>query len=130
MIGTNNTGLENDMKAIRNTKEQAAIGVKAVVHELRHRLPHSRILLLAVFPRGETPATPQRAEIAYINQQIAPLADGKTIRFLDLTPQFLTADGTLPKDIMPDSLHPSRQGYEIWAAAMKPMLLEMLRDTR
>ncbi len=127
MIGTNNTGLENDQKRLRNTKEEAAAGVKAVIREIRTRLPHSRLLLLAVFPRGETAADPHRPEIDYINQQIAPLADGKNIRFLDLGPSFLAADGTLPKEIMPDSLHPSEKGYEIWAATMKPVLQEMLK---
>lgn len=130
MIGTNNTGLEHDNKTVRNTKEQAAAGVKAVIHEIRSRLPHSRLLLLAIFPRGETAADPHRAEIDYINRQIAPLADGNVIRYLDLGPKFLTAEGRLPADTFPDFLHPNQKGYEIWASAMKPVLLEMLRQPR
>lgn len=128
MIGTNNTGLERDNKTIRNTPAQTVEGVKDVVHELRTRLPDSKILLLAIFPRGEHPDYPQRAQIAYINQQIAPLADGKNIRYLDIGPKFLSADGTLSKDIFPDSLHPNEKGYEIWAAAIKPTLLQMLNE--
>lgn len=127
MIGTNNTGLERDNVTPRNTPEQTIEGVKAIVQELRTRLPKTKILLLGIFPRGEKPDHPQRAQIATINREIAKLADGKTIRFLDIGPKFLNADGTLPADIMPDFLHPGLKGYEIWAAAMKPTLLQMLR---
>jgi beta-glucosidase len=126
MIGTNNTGLENNSQIRRNTPEQAIEGVKDVVHELRTRLPDSKILLLAIFPRGESPSDPHRAEIATINQAIAQLADGKNIRFMDIGSKFLSPDGTLSKDIMPDYLHPSPKGYEIWAEAIKPTLLQML----
>jgi len=49
------------------------------------------------------------------------------VRFLDIGPQFLEADGTLPKSIMPDLLHPNEKGYQIWAAAMEPTLAKMLR---
>lgn len=126
MIGTNNTGFERGTKTPRNTPEQAIEGVKAVVHELRSRLPDSKLLLLAIFPRGQKPDEPERAQIAVINHAIAGLADGRTIRFLDIGPKFLEPDGTLSRDIMADYLHPTEKGYEIWAAAMKPTLLEML----
>lgn len=128
MIGTNNTGFENGTTTPRNTPEQAIEGVKAVVRELRTRLPQSKILLLAVFPRGEQPSYPQRAQIAVINREIAKLAEGKQVRFLDIGPRFLTPDGVLTKEIMPDFLHPGPKGYEIWVAAMKPTLLQMLRQ--
>ena len=126
MIGTNNTGLEHDGTTPRNTPEEATEGVKAVVRELRARLPGSRILLLGIFPRGATAADPQRAQIAYINRHIAKLADGKHIRYLDIGAKFLKPDGRLTPDIMADRLHPTEKGYEIWAAAMKPTLLQML----
>ena len=127
MIGTNNTGLERDNVTPRNTPAQTIEGVKAVVSTLRTKLPATKILLLAIFPRGEKPAHPQRAQIAEINRALARLDDGKMIRYLDLGAKFLAADGTLPKDIMPAFLHPGEKGYEIWAAAIREPLREMLR---
>ena len=47
MIGTNNSGA--------NTPEEIAQGITAIVDELRKRLPNTKILLLGVFPRGESP---------------------------------------------------------------------------
>ncbi len=129
MIGTNNTGFEGKgfpPQTPRNTPAQAVEGVRAIVHLLRTKLPDAKILLLAVFPRGEKPDFPQRLQVNEINQQIKSLADGAHVRWLDIGPKFLQPDGTLTADIMPDRLHPSEKGYEIWAAAIKPTLLEML----
>ena len=127
MIGTNNTGFERDKVTPRNTVAETIEGVTAVVKTLRTKLPATKILLLAIFPRGEKPDDPQRQQVNAINAAIARLADGKTVRFLDLGPKFLAADGTLPKQIMPDFLHPGEKGYEIWAAAIKQPLAEMLK---
>jgi lysophospholipase L1-like esterase len=61
MIGTNNVGFESDRKRVRNTAPQIAEGIKANVAYLRRELPASKILLLAVFPRGD-PDSPTRAD--------------------------------------------------------------------
>ena len=100
--------------------------MQAVVRELRAKLPDSKILLLAIFPRG-TLDDPQRAQVALINTVIAKLDDGKMVKFLDIGPKFLEADGTLSRNIMPDLLHPNERGYQIWAEAMEPTLDEMLK---
>jgi lysophospholipase L1-like esterase len=126
MIGTNNTGKERDNKTPYNTVPEIIEGVQAVVRELRAKLPDSKVLLLAIFPRG-TLDNPQRAQIALINTVLAKLDDGKMVRFLDIDSKFLEADGTLPKSIMPDLLHPNEKGYQIWADVMEPTLDEMLK---
>ena len=127
MIGTNNTGFENDKVTPRNTVPQTIEGVKAVVRGLRTKLPSTKVLLLAIFPRGEKPDFPQRLQVNEINRSLALLDDGKFVRYLDIGPKFLAADGTLSKDIMPDFLHPNLHGYEIWADAMRAPLAELLR---
>ena len=127
MIGTNNTGLERDKVTPRNSTPEVVEGVTAIVQTLRTKLPATRILLLAIFPRAEKPDDPQRRQVNEVNAAIAKLADGKTIRFLDLGPKFLAPDGTLRAEIMPDFLHPGEKGYEIWAAAIKQPLAEMLK---
>jgi lysophospholipase L1-like esterase len=126
MIGTNNTGKERGSDKIRNTVPETIAGVQAVVRALRARLPNTKILLLAIFPRGSLD-DPQRAQVALVNSVIAKLDDGKAVKYLDINPKFLEADGSLPKNIMPDGLHPNENGYRIWAEAMEPTLAEMLK---
>src|ERR1043166_3157127 len=119
MIGTNNTGT--------NSAPQIVEGITAIVKDFRKRLPQSKILLLGVFPRGEKADHPARKKIKEINAQIAKLDDGKMIKYLDIGDKFLDADGNLPKDIMPDALHPNAKGYQIWADAMDPTLQALLK---
>ena len=126
MIGTNNTGKERNSDKIRNTVPETIAGVQEVVADIRARLPESKILLLAIFPRG-TLDDPQRAQVALINTVIAKMDDGKMVRFLDISPRFLDSDGTLPRSLMPDLLHPNEQGYQIWADAIEPTLDVMLK---
>jgi lysophospholipase L1-like esterase len=91
-------------------------------------MPEAKVLLLAVFPRGAKADNPSRARIKAINEQIAKLDDGgKTVKYLDIGEKFLEADGTLPKEIMPDALHPNQKGYQIWVDATKPTVTEMLK---
>jgi lysophospholipase L1-like esterase len=125
MIGTNNTGKERDGKP-RNTTPEIIEGVSAVVKGLRAKLPDSKILLLAIFPRGEKD-TPIRDQLKEINTSLAKLDDGKMVTFLDIGPKFLDADGTLPKEIMPDLLHPNEKGYQIWADAINPTLDKLMK---
>jgi lysophospholipase L1-like esterase len=125
MIGTNNTGKEKDGSP-RNSTAEAIAGVTAVVRQIRAKLPQSKLLLLAVFPRGTVDA-PERAQIKEINAAIARLGDGKMIKFLDIGKVFLADDGSIPKSVMPDLLHPNAQGYQRWADAMEPTLAAMLK---
>ena len=121
LIGTNNLGIHDD------SPDDVAKGVGAIVRSIHRRSPGTKVLLLAVFPRDEQPGTKFRKAIAAINPQIAKLDDGKTVRFLDIGEKFLSADGTLPKDVMPDALHPNANGYKIWVESVQPTLDELMK---
>lgn len=118
MIGTNNSG--------GDPAPDIAEGVTTIVKTIREKSPTTKVLLLAVFPRGEKIPNPGNDKLIEVNKTIAKLDDGKNVRFLDIGPKFLTSDGQLPKEIMPDYLHLSPKGYEIWAEAILPLLHEML----
>ena len=122
MIGTNNFGLENDQPA------DVVRGVAAIVKTLREKEPQAKLLLVGLFPRDEMPDTDFRQRIAATNQQLAQLAEKQQIEYLDVGGKFLAADGKLPREIMPDFLHLSPRGYEIWGAAMEPRLKAMLGE--
>lgn len=114
LIGTNNLGHSNP--------EQLAGGIKAVVEEYKKHCPDAAILLQGIFPRSEKPTDPIRDKIKSINKIISGYADGKKVIFLDFGDKFLEPDGTLSKEIMPDFLHPSPKGYQIWADAIQPVI--------
>lgn len=114
MIGTNNLGA--------NTVEEIADGVKATVAEYQKRCPQAVLLLQAIFPRAEQPTDPARAKIKAINQILSKLGDDKKVVYVDFGDKFLNPDGTMSKEIMPDFLHPSAKGYQIWADAIQPVI--------
>jgi lysophospholipase L1-like esterase len=120
MIGTNNIGNGD-------SPQDTAAGVTCVVKTLREKLPDSKILLLGVFPRGAKSDDPFRAQIKTINDTIAKLDDGQHVKYLDIGPKFLTDEGALTPQIMPDALHPNEKGYHVWAEAIGPAVDEMMK---
>lgn len=121
MIGTNNSG--------SNTPEQIAEGVKAIVEKLRAKLPATKILVLAIFPRGETKDDPRRKVNEAANALIQKLADDQWVFYLDIGPKFLAPDGTLSREVMPDLLHLNEKSYRIWAEAIEPMVKRLMGES-
>jgi beta-glucosidase len=134
MIGTNNSK-NNDY-----TSQQIADGVKAIVCQLRTRLPQTKILILAIPPRGsdqqrkdktlEGTFNPQWEKNEKANKIISKLADDKMIYYLDINKKFLNKKGVLTRDIMPDLLHPGEKGYQILAEAMEPMIVKLTGEKK
>lgn len=134
LIGTNNTGHQGRLMAehggavYSSTAEETAAGVTEIVKVLKAKQPQMKILLLAIFPRGETPDDQKRRQNEKTNELISKLDDGKTVFFMNINEDFLTADGTLSKDIMPDLLHPNEKGYEIWSKAIEARVKELMAE--
>lgn len=120
MIGTNNTGSDSP--------ESIAQGITKIVSTVQSKQPQAKILLLAVFPRGEKPtANPGRDKIKIVNSIISKLDDGKKVHYLDIGSKFLQPDESISKDIMHDFLHLTPAGYQIWADAIGPKLAELTK---
>jgi len=119
MIGQNNAG--------HNTGEEIGAGVTAIVQTLRAKLPGTRILLLAIFPRRERP-TPERAVLAAANRIIAQLADDRMVFYQDVNRIFLRPDGSIPASLMADFEHPTPLGHRRWAEAIEPEVAALMGD--
>ena len=119
IIGTNNSNRDD------NTEAEILEGVTAVIQQIRQRLPETKILLVAIFPRGRTFSV-QRGKILQVNQALAKLDDGKMLHYVDFGSQLIESDGSISRDTMRDYLHLTERGYQIWAAAIEPTLKEWL----
>ena len=119
MIGTNNTG--HKLQDPTEVKD----GIGRIISTVRARCPQAKILLLGIFPRGVNPDDPKRKNNAEINELVSKFHNGERIHYLDISDKFLTKEGVLTKEIMPDALHPKQKGYEIWAEAIEPKLKEL-----
>ena len=117
LAGTNN--------AKDNTAAEIADGIVAIIDKLQLKLPDSKILLLSIFPRGEYP-NDLRTILANASQTAAArIADKDNVYYMDIAANFLSNDGILSPDIMPDARHPNEQGYRIWAESIEPIVSEL-----
>ncbi len=124
MIGTNNFGDGQD------SIDEVYEGVVAVVNKLTEEISGVHVLLLDIFPRGES-FNKMRGDILQVNQALqATYSDVKNVTFLPIGDRFLEHDGTISKKIMPDFLHLSSKGYQQWADAITPTISTLLGPTQ
>ncbi|MGJ8694164.1 MAG: platelet-activating factor acetylhydrolase IB subunit [Thalassotalea sp.] len=121
MIGTNNTGHRDD------PAQQTAAGIKAIIDELATRLPTSKVLLLAIFPRGKDKTDPKRQLNTQINELIAKYDSDQQVRFLNINDIFLDDNGVLSPSVMKDYLHPNPEQYLFWAKAIEPSIANLMQ---
>ena len=48
--------------------------------------------------------------------------------FLRIGQNFVSPDGSIAKDIMPDFLHLTKEGYEIWARSIESTLARLMGE--
>jgi lysophospholipase L1-like esterase len=124
LAGTNNIGRSpaSEAKVALITK-----GIKALLETMRDKAPKATIILMGILPRndGANPAAVM-SSINKINENIAKLTDGKTIRYLNINDKVADKDGKLLEGMTEDHLHLSLKGYQVWADALKPLLTELL----
>ncbi len=130
LIGANNLG------RLHWSAEDTVAGIAAIIDELRHRLPQTKILLLAVLPSDRSAWT--TATTQDINARLADrYRDMPSVTYLDLGGIFMR-NGVLNRALFLDPLltppdpplHPSAQGQMLMAQTMEPVLATLLNDGR
>jgi lysophospholipase L1-like esterase len=121
LAGTNNISTNGDTDS---QVKDITRGLAAIVAACRKRAPAATILLTAIFPRNDKPGL--MPIVSGVNQNLARMADGTSIRFLEVNPQLADEHGTLVAGMTVDGLHPSLRGYEVWAQGLRPLLTELL----
>jgi lysophospholipase L1-like esterase len=124
LAGTNNVGNTpaSDAKLADITK-----GIRGLLDTIRDKAPKATIILMGILPRNDgAKPTAVMPSIDKINENIAKLADGKTIRFLNINDKLADKDGKLFEGMTVDRLHLSLKGYQVWADALKPLFKELL----
>jgi lysophospholipase L1-like esterase len=96
-----------------------------IIDFIRDRSPQTKIILNNVFPRSASKDDEMRKLNDEVNRLCAPYADGKSVFLLDMSKDFLQADGSLTKDMMPDLLHLNVASYELWAKALDKKMQEI-----
>jgi len=102
----------------------AAKGVETCARNLREKFPDAELIVAKILP-CHAPKNRFYEDILRTNAEIDKLNLGSDpkIRVLDLTADFLNADGTIKRALYtPDNIHLSPEGYAAYAARLKPLL--------
>lgn len=121
-IGTNNLAQTENCRA--GTPAEIVAGIGAIIEQAQAKCPGAKIVLMGIFPRGQKPEDPKRAVLKEINRLLAPLGQKPGVTFLGITEKWLSPDGTISKELMPDFLHPNQKGYAVWAESLRGELPE------
>jgi len=125
LAGTNNVGRTVPTEGDEAKVADITKGLKATLDILRAKAPKATIIATAIFPRNDNMAV--MPTINKINLNLSKLADGRTIRYLNINAQLADSGGTLFDGMMnTDKLHPAIPGYQVWADALRPIFTELL----
>jgi len=123
LAGTNNVGSQpgDQDKVVDITR-----GLEAIRDVCRRKAPGATIILTAIFPRNDNMAV--LPEIDRINRNLAVMADGVRVRYLNVNEKLADRQGRLLDGMMHerDKLHPTLKAYQVWADALKPIFTEVL----
>jgi len=122
LAGINNVGTE---PADAGKVADIANGLRSLLDLCRAKAPNASVILTAIFPRNDNLAV--LPTINHINRNLAAMADGQKVRFLDINDKLADKQGrAFPGMLNADQLHPTVKAYQIWADALKPILTELL----
>ena len=128
LAGTNNVGGTPPMGSNDAKVADVTSGIKAILDIMQAKAPNAVIILTAITPRNDRGTNAVMPTINKINANLAQLADGKKIRYLNINDKLADQNGKLLEGMMnaSDQLHPTLKGYQIWADALKPIFTELL----
>jgi len=101
--------------------------LEQIIARIHTELPETRIYVLAVKPSVLRVASWPIAQ--ELNERYKAIADSDPlVTYIDTATPFLKSDGTVMTDIfVEDNLHLNEKGYDIWAAAVREVLIRYER---
>jgi lysophospholipase L1-like esterase len=111
-----------------NADETVITNYQKLIDELKAQHPKAEIVMQSLLPHGGDRVTVDDREqvlkvsnerIVQINRKLKDLAVQREVKFLDLHPVFVDAEGLLRSDLSTDGLHLNNQGYTSWQAALQ-----------
>jgi lysophospholipase L1-like esterase len=130
VLGVFPRGSGTDAVRTDRTVDQIAAGIAPINEELKKTQPDPKrlnALLRSLEGPRTIPAAKLHKKIGEINAIISKFDDGKTVFYKDIGNDFLDKNGGLSSEIMPDYLHLSAKGYDIWGKAIKDDIAKLVK---
>jgi len=115
LIGTNDLEEKADPETI-------AANTQLILAALKKHNSKMPIILCKMFPSSATKKRPAD-KIKKVNELVAAMVKGDgQITVLETWMLYADENGDAPKAVMPDLLHLNKEGYDMWAASLRPVL--------
>ena len=106
----------------KDSPENVAEGIIAVVNEAKKQLPNTRIILLGLLPSGKEGTSEIRLKCDKIHQILAK-TKMKGVEYVNPTSWFTESDGTMKSGLYGgDYIHLTSEGYKVWAAEIGKLI--------
>lgn len=107
MIGTNNEDSFNP--------DEIYEGIEKVISVVERKQPAAKITIVGLLPRRLEATSAYRAVVKRVNERLRCFSTAyQRITYFDFTTEFLNEDGSAKAGLLPDGIHPSEAGYEVW----------------
>ena len=112
MIGTNN---EDSFGP-----DEIYEGIVKVISTVERKQPAAKITVIGLLPRRLEATSDYRPVVKRVNERLRCFSTAfQRIAYFDFTDEFLNADGSARKELLPDGIHPSEAGYEVLLKHLK-----------
>jgi len=119
-------GINSLWRSWPNCSENVALGIKACVDKLQSLYPDIKILVLNIF-MAQGPDHVCRANAKAANELLPDIfRNYENVQLLDINEIWLDENGNIPRALMKDLVHPTRDGYILWGNRVDSVIAEML----
>ncbi len=131
LCGTNNYGVTKSAGGkvkwdlgVDCPPEDIAHGARAIAQIFRRRLPHTRVIMLAILPVSNKTKWEKCQKTNAFNAASTYYKD--EVIYLDLKDKFVLPDGSINKKLFTDGTHLTPEGYQAWATSMEPIITKIM----
>ena len=114
MVGINDSILEGG-------EQSTVASYREILRRLRTECPEAVIYAQSVLPVGP-PFEGVNAWVRRVNREIAGMADGKAVIYVDMFDDFLAHGVLNPQYEVGDGVHLNGEGYQVWKSRIKGLV--------
>ncbi len=105
--------------------EDIAQGQRAIAQVFRRKLPHTRVIMMALLPVADPVKWEKCKRVNEINAKLA--MDSNEVIYLNLQDNFLLPDATINRALYADGIHLNKEGYQAWEKGLTPLIEKFLK---
>jgi hypothetical protein len=104
-------------------KADISDGISVALAKIQNLSPTSRILLLGVLPRNDTPSV--NPKVLALNELLSTKRS-ESIHYHHFTDMLMKEDGSVRSELFEDHVHLNTVGYQKWSEVLGPLIASLV----